>query len=67
MFGLGGLAYADGVPNIVGAAATMGMDKIVIEMDRDATKAITKIIGHAYLGVVVADANRGCLLLSQQA
>jgi hypothetical protein len=67
MFGLGGLAYADGVPNIVGAAATMGMDKIVIEMDRDATKAITKIIGHAYLGVVVANANKGCLLLSQQA
>lgn len=66
MFGAGGIAYADGVPNIVGAAQTMGMDKITIEMDRDAAKAITKIIGHAYLGVVVADANKGCLILSAQ-
>jgi len=66
MFGAGGIAYADGVPNIVGAAQTMGMDKITIEMDRDAAKAITKILGHAYLGVVVADANKGCLILSAQ-
>ena len=66
MFGLGGLAYADGVPNIVGAAQTMGMDKIAVEMDRDSTKATTKIIGHAYLGVVVADSNKGVLILSAQ-
>ena len=35
------------------------MGEVVIEMDRDATKALTRIVGHAYLGLAIIDDNRG--------
>lgn len=65
MFGVGALGYADGVPaSLPGAAQTMGMGKVLVEMERNAIAAITRVIGHAYLGISVLDDDRGCLIKS---
>lgn len=65
MFGVGALAYADGVPaSLPGAAQSMSMGKVLVEMERDGAKAITSIIGHAYLGLSVIDDDRGVLIKS---
>jgi len=36
----------------------------MIEMDREADKALTRIVGHAYLGMSIIDDQRGVALLS---
>lgn len=60
MWGPGAIGYATGTPaGLPGAADTMEMGEVVIEMDRDATKALTRIVGHAYLGLAIIDDNRG--------
>lgn len=60
MWGPGAIGYATGTPaGLPGAAETMEMGEVVIEMDRDATKALTRIVGHAYLGLAIIDDNRG--------
>lgn len=65
MFGVGALAYADGVPaSLPGASQSMSMGKVLVEMERDGAKAITSIIGHAYLGLSVIDDDRGVLIKS---
>ena len=65
MFGVGALAYADGVPaSLPGAAQSMQMGKVLVEMERDGASAITSIIGHAYLGLSVLDDDRGVLIKS---
>jgi len=65
MFGVGALAYADGVPaSLPGAAQSMAMGKVLVEMERDGAKAITSIIGHAYLGCSVVDDDRGVVIKS---
>ena len=35
------------------------MGEVMVEMDRDATKALTKVVGHAYLGIAIIDDDRG--------
>ena len=60
----GALGYADGVPQILGAPETMEMDKIVVELDRQGSTAITSVIGHCYLAVSVLDQNRMVGLLA---
>ena len=60
----GALGYADGVPQILGAPETMEMDKLVVELQREATTAITSVIGHCYLAVSVLDENRIVRLLA---
>jgi len=60
----GGLMYADGVPSIVGAAETMQMDKVTIELSRVPERALSVITGHAYLGLAVLDDNRLVKMLS---
>lgn len=65
MFGVGALAYADGVPaSLPGAAQSMQMGKVLVEMEREGAKALTAIIGHAYLGLAVIDDDRGVLINS---
>lgn len=65
MFGVGALGYADGVPaSLPGAAQSMSMGKVLVEMERDGAKAITSIIGHAYLGLSVIDDDRGVVIKS---
>jgi hypothetical protein len=60
----GALAYADGVPTLVGAADSVQFDKCVVEMSRTAEKALTAIVGHAYLGLSIIDQNRICRVLA---
>ena len=61
----GALGFATGKPAaLVGAAESMDMGDVLIEMDRDATRALTSIVGHCYLGMGVVDADRGVKLLS---
>ena len=65
MFGVGALGYADGIPaGLPGAAQSMSMGKVLVEMERNAISAITRVIGHAYLGISVLDDDRGCLIKS---
>ena len=57
------LAYADGIPTgLPNTNEFMQMGKIMVEMQREGTSALTQIIGHAYLGFGVVDQNRGVLI-----
>ena len=65
MFGRSALFYADGVPAALpGAADVMNMGKIVVEMQREASKAVTSIIGHGYLGISIGQDARGVVIKS---
>lgn len=64
VWGPGALGFATGAPAIVGAAQVMDMDQVSIEFSRDATKALTRVVGHAYLGISVIDDDRGVILQS---
>lgn len=58
MWGPGALGYADGSPAISGAE-TMALGPVTVEMDRQADKAVTQVIGHAYLGMSILENDRG--------
>lgn len=60
----GALAYADGVPQILGAPEVMEMDKVIVELERSGTTAITSVIGHAYLACSVINDERIVRLLA---
>lgn len=61
----GAIGFATGKPAaLVGAAESMDMGDVLIEMDRDPTKALTRIVGHCYLGMGIVDADKGVKLLS---
>jgi hypothetical protein len=65
IFAPGALGYATGMPaGLPGAAEAMEMGEVMIEMDREADKALTRIVGHAYLGMSIIDDQRGVALLS---
>lgn len=57
------IAYCDGIPSQLPSAVDfMTMGKVLVEMQRQGTEALTQIIGHAYLGFGIVDQNRGCLI-----
>jgi len=60
----GGLMFADGVPTIIGAAETMTMDKVAIELSRVPERALSVITGHAYIGVSILEQARLTKLLA---
>ena len=65
IWGAGAIGYADGIPaSIPGASDMMNMGKIIVEMDRDSEKALTRVIGHAYLGMAILDDARGVVFKS---
>ena len=65
IFAPGALGYATGMPaGLPGAAESMEMGEVMIEMDREADKALTRIVGHAYLGMSIIDNDRGVLVIS---
>jgi hypothetical protein len=63
MWAPGAIGFATGMPaGLPGASETMEMGEVLVEMDRDATKALTRIVGHAYLGMSIIDDNRGVVI-----
>lgn len=65
MWAPGAIGFATGKPAaLVGAAESMDMGEVLIEMDRDPTKAVTQVIGHCYLGMGIVNANLGVKILS---
>lgn len=64
IFAAGALGFATGMPSPVGANEAMEMGEVSIEMDRDSVKAITSVVGHAYLGMSIIDDFRGVTLIS---
>ena len=61
----GCLGYADGIPSSLPQAVDfMQMGKVLIEMERSGSEALTSIMGHAYLGMAIVDEDRGCLIKS---
>ena len=54
------LCYADGVPvQMSGNPDIVNLGKVVVELDRTATAAVTSIIGHAYIGFAKLEDDRG--------
>jgi hypothetical protein len=54
------IAYADGIPTqLPNANEFMQMGKILVEMQRQATSALSQIVGHAYIGFGIVDGKRG--------
>lgn len=65
MWAPGALGFATGKPAaLAGAAQSMDMGDVLIEMERDATRALTSIVGHCYLGMGIVDADRGVKISS---
>jgi hypothetical protein len=65
IWGPGALGYATGMPaSLPGSAESMQMGEVLIEMDRDPLKAISAVVGHAYLGMSIIDQDRICGILS---
>jgi len=65
MWAPGAIGFATGKPAaLAGAAQSMDMGDVLIEMERDASRALTSIVGHCYLGMGVVDADRGVKLSS---
>ena len=65
MWGADCIGYIDGVPNIqYGGNEVMNMGKIVVEMQRNALRAITSVVGHAYYGTSILDDARGVKIVS---
>ncbi len=61
----GCLGYIDGIPaSLPQAVDFMQMGKVLIEMERTATQALTRVVGHAYLGIGVVDDDRGVVIKS---
>lgn len=58
MWGPGALGYANGSPSIIGSE-TMNMGEVTVEMERDSLKALTNVVGHAYLGLSILENDRG--------
>jgi hypothetical protein len=66
MFAPGAIGYATGMPAALpGAVEAMEMGEVMVEMDRDATKALTRIVGHAYIGLAIIDDDRGVEIATQ--
>ena len=60
MFAPGAIGYATGMPaSLPGAAQSMQMGEVMIELDRTAASALTQIVGHAYLGIAIISDERG--------
>jgi len=58
----GCLAYADGVPQLLpNFTDAVNLGKVLVEMERAGSSAVTRIVGHAYLGFAILDDNRGLL------
>jgi len=65
VFAPGAVGFASGMPaGLPGAAESMEMGEVMIEMEREADKALTRIVGHAYLGMSIIDDDRGVSLIS---
>jgi len=62
----GALGFATGAPSIVGAAQVMNMDQVAVEFSRDASKAVSTVTGHAYLGISIIDEDRGVMFQSEK-
>ena len=60
MFAPGAIGYATGMPAALpGAAESMQMGEVMVEMDRSAASALTQVVGHAYLGIAIISDERG--------
>lgn len=65
MWAEGCIGYAEASPVITqGAVSRPGVSPVVVEFQRDASKALTEIIGHYYLGAAIVQDDMGVGLLS---
>ena len=61
MWAAGCLTYAEAAPVIgYGDTVSPGGSPLVVEFQRDASAAITEIVGNYYVGMAITDAARGC-------
>jgi hypothetical protein len=61
IWGKGALGYAHGTPNIAAGAGTMiqRTGDVITEMERDASGALTEVVGNYYVGVGIIEQARG--------
>lgn len=61
MWAAGALGYAEAAPVIgFGDVVRPGGSPLVVEFQRDSSKALTEIVGHYYCGVAIQEQARGC-------
>ncbi len=61
MWASGCLTYAEAAPVIgYGNTVSPGGSPLVVEFQRDASAALTEVIGHYYVGMSITEAARGC-------
>jgi hypothetical protein len=65
MWAEGCIGYAEAAPMITqGSVVRPGVSPVVVEFQRDASKALTEIIGHYYLGAAIIQDDMGVGILS---
>jgi len=65
IFGAGALGYVVGTPKpLAGAGGEVrpAGSPVVVEFQRDASAALTEVVGHAYFGCAIVENSRGVLL-----
>lgn len=65
LFGEGALGFVIGTPKpLVGAGGDVrpAGSPVVVEFQRDASAALTEVVGHAYFGISILEDSRGVLL-----
>lgn len=70
LFSYGAVAYADGVPGIVTGAGGLVIPvdqraKIYVELSRDSSGAMTKVVGNFFAGVAVAQQGLGVSVITK--
>jgi len=69
MWGIGAIGYADGsVANVLGAGGVSypAGTKVMVEFERDAAGALTKIVGNYYCGVALIEDGRGVSIITDR-
>lgn len=59
MFGSGALGYRIGQIEQVIGSTIIRADEYAVEFQRDASKGITEVVGHAYVGISILEDSRG--------
>lgn len=67
LFGYGAHMYADGTPQNIGLAGTIipAGQQVVVELERDASGRLTKVVGSYYAGLAMLEDARGVTIISR--
>lgn len=69
LFGYGAHMYADGTPRVInlGGSVIPAGQQVVVELERDASGRLTKVVGSYYVGLAMLEDARGVTIVSAAA